>query len=500
VTDDRAPVLVGAGQLTQRDVDPAAALEPVAMMAAAARTAAADAGGGASLLAGIDTIAAVNVFCFPYGNVPRLLAERIGARPRRELYTTIGGNTPQWLVNVLAAKIASGEVGTALLAGAEAVRTVARARKERVRLAWGGGDGSPEVLGDERDGTSPHELAHGLVVPTAIYPLFENAIRAARGWTIAEHRCELGRLCTGFAAVAASNPYAWFRDAASADAIATVTSENRLIAFPYPKRMNAIIDVDQAAAVILTSVGRARALGIDPSRWVHLWGSAAAHDKWFVSERVDFTSSPAIRATGRAALETAGADVAGVAHFDLYSCFPCAVQIGRDMLGIPRDDPRPLTVTGGLAYFGGPGNDYSLHAIATMMDRLRAAPATTGLVTALGWYLTKHAVGVYGAAPPPRAWRPSDDAALQREIDAQPSPALALEPSGAGVIETYTVLCDRDGAPMRGIVVGRLDDGRRFLANLPADRALLEGVMSEEAIGRRGRVGRDGETNTFVVE
>jgi acetyl-CoA C-acetyltransferase len=498
VTDDRAPVLVGAGQLTQRDVAPAAALEPVAMMAAAARAAAADAGGAASLLTAVDTVAAVNVFCFPYGNVPRLLAERVGARPRRELYTTIGGNTPQWLVNVLAAQIAAGEVGTALIAGAEAVRTVARARKERMRLPWGGGEGTPEILGDERDGTSPHELAHGLVLPTTIYPLFENALRAARGWTIAEHRRELGRLCARFAAVAAENPYAWFRDAATAEEIATVTPGNRLIAFPYPKRMNAILDVDQAAAVLLTSAGRARALGIDPSRWVYLWGSAAAHDEWFVSERVDFTSSPAIRSAGRAALETAGLEVADVAHLDLYSCFPCAVQIGRDMLGIAPDDPRPLTVTGGLAYFGGPGNDYSLHAIATMMDRLRAAPGTTGLVTALGWYLTKHAVGVYGADRPPRPWRPSDDARLQRDIDAQPGPALATDPVGDGTIETYTVLCDRDGAPLRGIVVGRTEDGRRFLANTPADRPLLELAMREEAIGRRGRVTRDGETNLFV--
>jgi acetyl-CoA C-acetyltransferase len=497
MSDDRAPILIGAGQLTQRDVAPERALEPVAMMAAAARSAADDAGGGARLLAAADRVAVVNVFSYPYGNAPRLLAELIGAHPSEELTTTIGGNTPQSLVNLMARRIAAGEVGVALLAGAEAVRTVGRARKTRVSLGWGGGDGSPTVLGDARDGTSEHELAHGLVLPTAIYPLFENALRARRGWTIAEHRRRLGALYARFAAVAATNPHAWFREPRTAEEITEVGPDNRMIAFPYPKRMNAIMEVDQAAAVLMTSVGRARALGIEPSRWVYLRGGGDVHDKWLVSERVDYASSPAIRAAGRAALAAADVGIADVDAFDLYSCFPSAVQIGRDMLGVPEDDPRPLTVTGGLAYFGGPGNDYSMHAIASMCDRLRAARGSVGLVSALGWYLTKHAIGVYATTAPERPWTPVDVAALQRAIDAEPSPALVESPNGDAVIETYTVLYDREGAPVRGVVIGRLDDGRRFLANTPSDPTLLENLTREEGVGRRGQVARDGETNRF---
>jgi acetyl-CoA C-acetyltransferase len=490
---------VGAGQCVQRDVAPAQALEPVALMETAARRAAEDAGaGGARLFAAVDRVAVVNVLSFPYGNAPRALAERMGAHPREEIYTTIGGNTPQWLVNAMAARIAAGEADVVLLAGAEAVRTVSRARRAGVTLAWGGGDGTATVVGDAREGSNAHEAAHGLVLPTAIYPLFENAIRARRGWTLAEHRRRLGVLCSRLAAVAAEHPQAWFRDRPTPEEITTVGPENRMIAFPYPKRMNAVMEVDQGAAVILTSAGRARALGIDPARFVYLWGSADAHDHWWVSERVDLATSPAIRAAGTAALAAAGVTIADVEIVDLYSCFPCAVEIARDMLGIPDDDPRPLSVTGGLPYFGGPGNNYSLHAIATMCDRLRAKPGTLGLVTALGWYLTKHAIGVYGAAPPPRPWAPLDTPSLQRQLDAEPAPVLVPAPDGAGTIETYTVVYDRDGVPVRGIVVGRLDDGRRFLANTPADRALLEALTEEEAIGRRGRVGPgDGGVNRF---
>jgi acetyl-CoA C-acetyltransferase len=497
VTDDRTPILVGAGQITQRDVEPERALEPVALMAAAARAAAEDAGGGERLLRAADRIVAVNTFCVPYGNLPQRLAEEIGAHPTEEIYTTIGGNTPQAVVNLMATRVAAGEADVVVLAGGEAMRSVRQAHGKRLRLRWGGGDGTPTVVGDPRDGTSAQEIAHGLMLPTAMYPLFENAIRARRGWSLDEHRRRLGVLYAGFSEVAATHPQAWFPQRRSADEIATVTADNRMIAFPYPKLMNAIIEVDQAAAVIMTSVGRARTMGIAPSRWVYPWAGAEAHDRWFVSERADHAVSPAIASAGRAALDAAGVTIDQIAHFDLYSCFPSAVQIGRDMLGIPEHDPRPLTVTGGLAYFGGPGNNYSMHAIATTCDRLRAAPGTIGLVSALGWYITKHAIGIYGATPPKRPWRAVDGAALQRTIDSQPGVVVVEQPNGAGTIETYTVVYGRDGAPMRGIVLGRLDDGRRFLANTPSDRTLLESLTRTEAIGRRGRVAPDGETNRF---
>lgn len=495
--DDRTPVLVGCGQLTQRDADPGVALDPLGMMVEAAGTAAADAGAGAALLETIDALAVVNVFCWPYRNLPGALAERLGATPSDAIYTTVGGNTPQWLVAETAQKIADGRVRLALLAGAETMRTVLRSQRTGTTLPWTTApDGKPVVVGDRREGTNGNEMNHGMQMPTQVYPLFENALRAKRGQSLAEHRAALGTLCSGMSAVAAENPYAWFREARTADEIVTVGPQNRMIGFPYPKRMNAIIDVDQAAAVLMTSVGAARALGIPESRWVYVWGTAEATDKWFVSDRVDYASSPAIHAAGRQALSTAGVGIGDVDHLELYSCFPCAVQIGRDMLGVAVDDPRPLTVTGGLPYFGGPGNNYSMHGIASMMDRLRATPGSIGLVTALGWYLTKHAVGVYATRPKDGPFERADPTALQQAIDAEPSPGVALEPSGDAVIETYTVVHGREGEPIRGIVIGRLDDGRRFLANTPDDRAVLEALTTDEGVGVRGRV-TPGESNVF---
>lgn len=497
---DQLPVLVGVGQYSQRPDDLARAPHPLEMMATAARRAADDAG-APRLLAELDTLVVVNVLSWTYPDPPAQLSELLGAKPSRRTYTAIGGNTPQWQVNEIADRIAAGEVQVALLTGAEAMYSLRRAQKGGVQLPWPPRGGTPAVEGDTRWGNTSIELAHRAQMPTQIYPLFENALRHRRGRSVEGQRDFLGRFYARFSAVAAENPYAWFPQARSAEEIATPAASNRMIGFPYPKYMNAIMEVDQAAALFLTNAGTARRLGIPREKWVYLWGSGDATDIWFVSDRGDLHSSPAIRAAGRHALEQAGVGIADVDHLDLYSCFPCAPQIAAEMLGLAEDDPRPLTVTGGLAYAGGPGNNYVTHAIATMAEKLRAAPADVGLVSGVGWYLTKHAVGVYGAEPPPSPRRRTPPQAYQAEIDAMPHPSLAETPDGEATIETYTVLHDRDGAPETGLVVGRLASGERFWANTPADRNLLEAMEREEFIGRRGRVRHDGGTglNVFSV-
>jgi acetyl-CoA C-acetyltransferase len=266
----------------------------------------------------------------------------------------------------------------------------------------------------------------------------------------------------------APNPHAWFRERRSPEELTTVGPENRLIAFPYPKRMNAIIEVDQAAAVIMTSVGRARSLGIDPSRWVYLRGSADAHDHWLVSARVDYATSPAIRAAGRAALDAAGVGIEAVELFDLYSCFPAAVQIGRDMLGIADDDPRPLTVTGGLPYFGGPGNDYSMHAIARCARRSLTLRPARRAVTALGWYVTKHAIGVATSPPSRPGWPRRRGSPAYRRRRARPA-LVESPPNGTGADDVHRAYDRQRAAGTR-----RRDRPprrrRRFFRVTPADQ------------------------------
>jgi acetyl-CoA C-acetyltransferase len=494
----RMPVIVGVGQITQRP-ETERPREPLALMAEAARRAEADAQAG-DLLHELDSIRVVNILSWPSKDPPRDLAHALGVAPREALYTAVGGNTPQWQVNEVAQAIADGDVRLALIAGAESMYSARRARAKGIDLGWSP-RGRPDVdVGDMRPGTSDQEAKHGAALPVVVYPLFENALRAHYGRGLDAHRRALGELFAPFSATAARNEYAWFRQARSAEEIATPGPDNRYVGFPYTKYMNAIIDVDQGAALLITSAAEARRMGIPESRWVYLWGGGHATDHWFISERVNYWSSPAIRVAGERALANAGVAIGDIDLFDIYSCFPSAVQITRDMLGIAPDDPRPLTVTGGLPYFGGPGNNYVTHSIAAMVGRLRAEPGKLGLVTANGWYVTKHAIGVYSAAPPDHAWRPIDAAADQARVDGEPKPALAVEPAGAATVETYTVVFNRDGAPEQGIVIGRLADARRFIANTPADRATLEAMTQRECVGAAGRVsaGEDGR-NVFSL-
>ncbi len=479
-----SPVIIGVAQFNPRNAGIAQAPEPLEMMAQVARSAAEDSG-APDVLHSLDAIAAVNILSFHYKNAPNALATRLKIQPREQLYTTISGSSPLYAMNYLAAEIAAGRMRAAMIAGAESFHTLRGARKQG-GVGWGAlsGDGEPKIIGDPRNGSHPIEEKYGMLLPTLVYPLYENARRARHGWSIADHRERLGKLCAAMTRVAAKNPYAWFPEAHSADQITTVSEHNRIICFPYPKLMNAIMNVDLAAAIILTSEEEARRLKVPADRMVYLAASAdATEDPFYVHERENFYSSRALERTAKRSLELAGIDLSEVAYFDFYSCFPSAVGLALDALSIDGDDPRGVTVTGGLPYAGGPASNYCAHSTAAMVARLRANPAKIGMVTGLGWYFTKHAALILSCAEPRKPFACEHDGKPARPT----SPVRVTEQAdGAGTIETYSVVHGRDGEPHEGIVIGRLGDGSRFLAKTP--REVLAAMESEEFVGRRGTV------------
>jgi acetyl-CoA C-acetyltransferase len=504
--DPRTPVLVGAGQSQQRVEDPAAALEPIDLLAEAARAADADARSGRSLLATVDTVAVIDMLSWKYPDPGALLARRVGASPRATIITTVGGNTPQLLVNRLATEITRGERDAVLLGGAECVSTRWRARRAEPKawLQWSEPDDPPatEVWGDDRPGSSPYEMAHLALAPTQVYPLLETALRAAAGRGIDEHQRFTSELWSGFAAVAAGNPHAWSRTAYTAEEIRTVSSTNRMVTFPYPKRMCANIDVDQAAALLLCSYEAARAAGVPDERMVFPLSGADAHDHYFFSERDSLAESPAIRLAGAAALDAAGIGMDDVARFDLYSCFPAAVELAMKAYGLrgpSGGDERALTLTGGLGFAGGPGNNYSTHGIAMAVDACRSEPGSVSLVTALGWYATKHSVGLYSTTPPGgEGFVAVDPARTQRAVDALPSRAPAGTVDGEVVVEATSVIFERDGSPSLGIITALTPTGDRALAN-SRDKDALQSMCAEPWEGRTVRLRSDDGTNTLVA-
>jgi acetyl-CoA C-acetyltransferase len=504
------PVLIGSAQVTEK-CPPEEGRTPIELMVEVATKAAADAGPGDALLRQLDTVAAVGLtvdspesgsgMAGMIRNVPQALCTALTIDPAEKMYTNTGGNTPQMLVNHYADKVSTGNASAVLLVGAEALSTMIGRLKAGLDLEGWADDsgGDPPRLGDARAAATDHEMSYGIHTPALTYALFENALRAHYGLSLEEHRDKLGRLYQRFNAVAANNPLSWFPTERSAQEIATVSDSNRYVGFPYTKFLNSVIQVNMGAAVILTSVAKARELGVADERMVYLHGCADAHDLWNVSERVDYHSSPAVRTVGEKAFAMADKTIDDMDYLDIYSCFPSAVQIACDELGIAHDDARGLTVTGGLPYFGGPGNNYVMHSIASMMDVLRDNPGKFGLLNGNGWFVTKHSLGIYSTTPVQGEWRRENPADYQQAILDAEHPAFTETPQGSATVETYTVMHGRGGME-RGLVIGRLDDGTRFIAETPSDEQTLLQMMDREMIGTSGTVSNADGKNVFVPE
>ena len=509
--DGRMPVLVGCGDVTDLDTPAETGRSPYDLIAQAARLALQDTG-AAGIGPAIDTVAMIRSFADTSprfatrlgtsANPPRSVAARLGLQASRHIYSYSGGNMPQYLLNQFAESIARGEMRAALLCGGEALRTQHGLERSGVEGVWTEDPGgTPELVGEARRGWSDHEDLHRMRAAIVMYPLIENAIRGARGRPVQAHQRVIGALMARFASVAAANPLATRREGYAAEELVTVNERNRWIGFPYPRLMNANAYIDQSAAVVMTSVATARELGIPREKWVFLHGCADGHDHWYVSERVELHASPAIRSASRQALAMAGKRLDEIAVFDLYSCFASAVQIGCQEIGLAEDDPRGLTITGGLPFFGGPGNNYVTHSISEMLRRLRARPGAFGLVTANGNYVTKHSFGVYSTTAPAGPWRREAPSLLQARLDALPKAPFAETPHGAATVETYTVMHGKAG-PEFAVVFGRLTaTGQRFIANLPDDPAGLWDLQNHDSLGRPGQVQRaaDGR-NLFIPD
>lgn len=495
------PVLVGVGQVTDQwdgTAGPEGAPSPKSLCVTASKLALDDAGIAASE---IDTLAVVRIFedsvpgdRHPHGhntNLPGTIARDIGASPTRAIYAAVGGQSPQQLANEMAARIHAGEIECALVTGSEANKASKAARKHGVEIDWADGDdlafedrGMGEML------LSRPEIKHGIVAPAYFYALFENAMAARDGQTRSERRAEMSSLFAKFAAVAASNPNSQFDTSAfDADFLATPSKANYPFADPFLKWHIAQDAVNQAGAFLIMSDRKADALGIAADKRVYLHGSGEAGDD-FISERPVLDGSWAMETAITRALGQAGQSASDIGAFDLYSCFPCAVFSSMAVLGIDhKTETRPLTLTGGLPFFGGPGNNYSMHGIVEMAAWLRTHPGESGLVLANGGWMTKEAVGIWSTARP--------EAFTPVEAAAKPVSKVTLDPAPSeGTVETYTVTYGKDG-PMSGIIFGRTDTGDRFIA-AAAPQAMPRLLEEESPVGLPVNVTTEDERSTFV--
>lgn len=484
---DRIPVIVACGEVCDRPDALEQALEPLALMETALRRA--EEASGGSLLAELDSLDVVNLISWPYAAPADELCVRMGLTPARRHYGAVGGETPLRFVHEAAARIARGESSVAAVCGGEAHLSAARAASRDIALPWTPRPtiAAPSVRG--QDTAHPLAKALGVHLPVTVYPFYENAGAHAASISPRDALRESATLWSAMSQVAAANPMAWYGHPFTAEQIMASGPANRMIAHPYRKLMVANISVNQGAAIILTSLSKARNLGLDDGRLIFVHGGYAAEEPgdYLLRDGYDHcTARDVVLDHARARCPD------GFDHVELYSCFPCVPKAARRTLGLDSNDP--CTVAGGLTFFGAPLNNYMSHALAAMTRRLREAPGTA-LLYGQGGFMTKHHALIMGTSPSARSWvgEPPSVATMVGERYGA-CPRFVDDPEGSAEIESHTVIHGPEGAT-RGVVVARLDGGAaRTLALVSEDDV---GELQQDngfAVGRRGRVStpRDG--------
>jgi acetyl-CoA C-acetyltransferase len=375
--------------------------------------------------------------------------------------------------------------------GGEALRTAARSVATADAAA-------PNAIREVAIRRGPsYRQRYGLTAPVDVYPLYENAMRAAYGQTLAESQDESAQIWSRFSTVAASNEGAWLRRAVSPEEIRTVSAANRPIAFPYSKLMVANLSVNQGAGFLVTSLQEALARGIASERLIYVGPGAAAREPADFLARANFFESPSMQVSLRQALKLNGVAIEDLDYAELYSCFPCVPKMARRIIGWPLD--KPASVFGGLTFGGGPVGNYMSHAVVSMAAALRRR-GRFGLLFANGGVATTNHSMVLSRSPFAQDSFPqSFDCQAEADSLRGPVPPTQENYLGAAKIETYTVLYDREGAPTQGAIIARSTAGARFIAKVPAaDRATIRFLTSgdNEPVGASGiaALGADGDT------
>lgn len=493
---EKIAVIVGVGQVSDRPTDPMAGKDSLGLMVAALEEADKDAGGG--WLADVDSVAVVQQISFRKDNpLAQKVADGIGAKAGL-VYESVGpnGDSPILLLNEAANRIARGEIRIAAITGGEALRTAS----QRAALVAKTSVADQNPMRNLAKGSKPgYRQVYGLSTPVDVYPLYENAGRASYGQTLAEGQRESGEIWSRFSEVAATTPAAWIHAPKTPEQVIEPTADNRPIAFPYTKLMVANSSVNQGAGFIVTSLAEARRRGVPEERIIHIGRGASAHEADDFLARDRYDKSPSMEVCLKRTLEFNQVNAEDLDLVELYSCFPCVPKMARRVIGWPVE--KPATVFGGLTFGGGPIGNYMAHAVAEMVDALRAGEGQKGLLFANGGFATHNHAIVLGTAPLPGAGE-AHEFDLQAEADAArgPVPPLVKDYAGPAEVETYTVFYGRDGTAKSGVVVARTPGGERTLAQVPGDDGETIAFLSDgqaEPVGTKGEVVTQGDVKIW---
>ncbi len=487
---DKAPVIVGVGEASDHSEDLLRALEPLALIVQAIREADQDAGGGWTEK--VESIDVVNETSWGYQDLPQEISNTLKIQPKRLVYGVFGGESPIRYIHEAAIRISRGELEVALVCGGEAEETRLKAAKAKVELKnWT--PEVPQLKRPVREGViQALALRNGLSSPLVVYPIYEYASASSWGQTLEQSQAESGKVWAEYSSVASKNPHAWRKKPFTPEEIASPSPANRLVAGPYTKLMVANPTVNQAAAVLVTSYGKAKAMGVSDDKLIFIWGGTAAAELADFASRSQFARSTAMEVvlnTSRERTQNANFDAV-----ELYSCFPCVPKMAKRVLSLP--DSMTPTVTGGLSFFGGPYNNYMSHAACGMTRTLRQKGNAVGLLYGQGGFVSKHHALVVGTQPPKEEISVTYD--VQEIVDRERGATSTIEETyeGNATVETYTILRGKDGEAEQAVIFAKTPKGHRTLAKIDrTDPTSLEFIvdLKRNAVGTPGKVSLDSE-------
>ncbi|AMO72896.1 hypothetical protein [Sphingorhabdus sp. M41] len=482
LADKKAPVLIGVGETSGRKLKESQGLEwpsTVDLASDAIREALADSGAAAKLAASIDCLLSIRLFhdsglphdCGSPENHPEAVATASGLNPATLLYGDVGGQSPQKHLNKLACQVHDGEYKAVVLSSAENVGTVKRARRSGHKLDWS----QPatrdmiDLKTDQDKMLTAYEWRQGIINMPMAYGIVENARRARLGMDRDSYAQSMAELWEAFAEVSLTREHAQFARKWTAEELLADDHGNYRLNDPYRRWMVAQDAVELGAAVILTTAGHAEELGIAEDKIIYLHSGADASVP-LMSHQADLSISPAMESAFPKALELAEVEAGDLGPIDIYSCFPVAVSLAMDALGSPDRSLSSYTLTGGLSFFGGPGNSYSAHGMVALVQALRKDGSKPGMISANGGVINKESVGIYAAQPVADQWSPDRIAEPNRIL----KPAHIKEDhyfTGKAVIKSYAMpygkasrgeaslwLQDEQGLPAIGVLPDAPED------------------------------------------
>jgi len=476
------PVIVGIGFQQERIDDPTQCAEPYQLMVRAVRDAAADAG-APGLVKEVESIS-VPQGMWQYRNPGKLIGEALGCPAAKSIVSDLGV-LQLTILSELCRAIAAGDQRMGVVTGGEAQFRELRSMITRQPVSetkQPPDTPRPDVYHTSADPfSSDLEGQRGLHHPAGLFAIIESALRYHQRLGIEEHRDRIAQLYSAFSDIAAANPHAWRREPMAADEIRDTTAKNSMMAFPYTKRHCTQWNVNQAVAILVCSAAHARQLGLDPSGWIYPVAAVESKHVVVLAQQRRLHSHLGTILCGERALELAGITISDLTAAELYSCFPAAIR--SFALDLRLDGVCPLTVTGSMAFAGGPFNHFSLDGVARMVEMLRAGDASArriGLVANLSGIFGKQACALFSNVPNEAGYRYADITSIVAEREL-PLP-LNGDYVGPATIAGYTVMFNGE-LPSHAVAVCDTPGGERTVVRND-DQALLESMMRQEFCGR----------------